>query len=97
VFATPSRGTALRLASELADRWHGSHPEVANQIEGRAELVAASVAEVVRLSGLSMWVEQSYKQVRHALGWSVYQVSSDHAIRRPWLLACLAFSLCWWA
>jgi hypothetical protein len=55
------------------------------------------VAEVVRLYGLRMWVEQSYKQVKHALGWSDYQVRSDLAIRRHWQLVCLAFSLCWWA
>jgi transposase-like protein len=35
VFAIPSRGTALRLASELADRWRGSHPKVADHIEER--------------------------------------------------------------
>jgi hypothetical protein len=30
-----------------------------------------------------MWVEQSYKQVKHVLGWSDYQVRSDLlAIRR---------------
>src|SRR3712207_3054578 len=44
-----------------------------------------------------MWVEQSYKQVKHALGWSDYQVRSDLAIRRHWQLVCLAFSFCWWA
>jgi len=57
----------------------------------------ASVAEVVRLYGLRMWVEQSYKQVKHALGWSDYQVRSDLAIRRHWQLVCCAFSFCWWA
>jgi hypothetical protein len=62
-----------------------------------AHLAPASVAEVVRLYGLRMWVEQSYKQVKHALGWSDYQVRSDLAIRRHWQLACLAFSFCWWA
>ena len=60
-------------------------------------LASASVAEVVRLYGLRMWVEQSYKQVKHALGWSDYQVRSDPAIRRHWQLACCAFSFCWWA
>ena len=60
-------------------------------------LAPASVAEVVRLYGLRMWVEQSYKQVKHVLGWSDYQVRSDRAIRRHWLLTCLAFSFCWWA
>jgi hypothetical protein len=60
-------------------------------------LAPASVAEVVRLYGLRMWVEQSYKQVKHALGWSDYQVRSDLAIRRHWQLVCCAFSFCWWA
>ncbi len=44
-----------------------------------------------------MWVEQSYKQVKHALGFSGYQVRSDAAIRRHWQLVCCAFSFCWWA
>src|SRR3712207_6345420 len=44
-----------------------------------------------------MWVEQSYKQVKHVLGWSDYQVRSDIAIRRHWELVCCAFSFCWWA
>ena len=61
------------------------------------DLAPASVAEVVRLYGLRMWVEQSYKQVKHLLGWSDYQVRSDHAIRRHWQLVCCAFSFCWWA
>lgn len=61
------------------------------------DLAPASVAEVVRLYGLRMWVEQSYKQVKHALGWSDYQVRNDLAIRRHWQLVCLAFSFCWWA
>jgi hypothetical protein len=49
------------------------------------------------LYGLRMWVEQSYKQVKHVLGWSDYQVRSDIAIRRHWQLVCCAFSFCWWA
>src|SRR3712207_4087629 len=65
------------------------------EVEGA--LAPASVAEVVRLYGLRMWVEQSYKQVKHALGWSQYQVRSNIAIRRHWQLVCLAFSFCWWA
>ena len=52
---------------------------------------------MVRLYGLRMWVEQSYKQVKHALGWSQYQVRSDLAMRRHWQLVCCAFSFCWWA
>ncbi len=65
--------------------------------ETEEALASASVAEVVKLYGLRMWVEQSYKQVKHALGWSGYQVRSDSAIRRHWQLVCLAFSFCWWA
>ena len=61
------------------------------------ELEAADLAEIVRTYGLRMWVEQSYKQVKHVLGWSDYQVRSDLAIRRHWQLVCCAFSFCWWA
>lgn len=58
-------------------------------------LAAASLEEVVRLYGLRMWVEQSYKHVKHELGWSQYQVRSDKAIRRHWQLVCCAFAFCW--
>jgi hypothetical protein len=71
--------------------------ERANEEESEPFLAPASLAEVVRLYSLRMWVEQSYKQVKHALGWSQYQVRSDLAIRRHWQLVCLAFSFCWWA
>jgi hypothetical protein len=64
----------------------GSHPP----------FPAARLEEVIRLYGLRMWVEQSYKQVKHALGWSQYQVRSDQAIRRHWQLVCCAFSFCWY-
>jgi putative transposase len=37
VFAAPTGEAALRLASELADRWRGSHPEVAEHIEEHIE------------------------------------------------------------
>src|SRR5215217_4837232 len=57
----------------------------------------ADLSEVVWLYGLRMWVEQSYKQVKHVLGWSDYQVRSDLAIRRHWEMVCCAFSFCWWA
>lgn len=60
-------------------------------------LPPADVTEVVRLYGLRNWVEQSYKQVKGALGWSAYQVRSDRAMRRHWALVCCAFSFCWWA
>src|SRR3712207_9316498 len=58
-------------------------------------LAPADLSEVVRLYGLRMWVEHSYKQVKHMLGWSDYQVRSDIAIRRHWELVCCAFSFCW--
>jgi SRSO17 transposase len=57
--------------------------------------VPADLAEVVRLYGLRNWVEQSYKQVKHELGWADYQVRSDLAIRRHWALVQCAFSFCW--
>ncbi len=56
----------------------------------------ANLEEIIRLYGLRMWVEQGYKQVKHALGWSQYQVRSDQAIRRHWQLVCCAFSFCWY-
>jgi SRSO17 transposase len=62
----------------------------------QSPLVAASLEEVIRLYGLRMWIEQSYKQVRGTLGWSQYQVRSDRAIRRHWQLVCCAFSFCWY-
>lgn len=58
-------------------------------------LEPAALAELVRLYGLRNWVEQSYKQVKHALGWAQYQVRSDQAIRRHWALVMCAFSFVW--
>jgi SRSO17 transposase len=72
-------------------------PAPGSEREIESDVAPASLAEVVGLYGLRMWVEQSYKQVKHALGWSQYQVRSDAAIRRHWQLVCLAFSFCWWA
>jgi putative transposase len=37
IFAATSRDTALRLASELADRWRESHPKVAEHLEEHLE------------------------------------------------------------
>jgi transposase-like protein len=37
VFACPTRQTALEVAGELADRWRGSHPQVAEHIEEHIE------------------------------------------------------------
>ena len=58
---------------------------------------AADVGEIVRLYGLRNWVEQQYKHVKASLGWSQYQVRSDHAMRRHWALVQCAFAFCWWA
>jgi SRSO17 transposase len=57
----------------------------------------AALEELVRLYGLRLWVEQSYKQVKGQLGWADFQVRSDTAIRRHWQLVCCAFAFCWWA
>jgi DDE superfamily endonuclease len=74
------------------------HPGSERATESELLLRApADLSEIVRLYGLRMWVEQSYKQVKHVLGWSDYQVRSDLAMRRHWQLACCAFSFCWWA
>jgi len=56
---------------------------------------AATLEEIVWLYGLRMWIEESYKQVKHVLGWSEYQVRTDRAIRRHWQLVCCAFCFCW--
>jgi SRSO17 transposase len=58
---------------------------------------AADLCEVVRIYGLRQWVEQSYRQIKGELGFSDFQVRSDHAIRRHWELVLCAFSFCWWA
>lgn len=71
-------------------------PASAPQQEISQPLSLAALTEVIRLYGLRQWVEQSYKQVKHALGWSQYQVRSDQAIRRHWQLVCCAFSFCWY-
>ena len=65
--------------------------------ERASKLVPANLAEVVRLYGLRVWVEQSYKQVKQTLGWAQYQVRSSVAIQRHWQLVFCAFSFCWWA
>jgi hypothetical protein len=64
---------------------------------GDSELPAADLAEVTRLYALRGWIEQSYKQVKNALGWAHYQVRKDLSIRRHWQLVCCAFTFCWWA
>jgi SRSO17 transposase len=56
----------------------------------------ASLAEIVRLYGLRIWVEESYKRMKDELGWADFMVRSDRAIRRHWALVCCAFAFCWW-
>jgi SRSO17 transposase len=70
-------------------------PALSESLERQTSFAPASLEEVLRLYGLRMWVEQSYKQIKHALGWSQYQVRSDKAIRRHWQLVCCAFCFCW--
>jgi SRSO17 transposase len=72
------------------------HPTSERTKESK-KLAPADLSEIVRLYGLRMWVEHSYKQVKHVLGFSDYQVRSDLAIRRHWELVCCAFTFCWWA
>ena len=60
-------------------------------------LAPADLPELVRLYGLRLWVEQSYKQVKGELGWADCQVRADTAIQRHWQLVCCAFAFCWWA
>lgn len=57
----------------------------------------ADLAELVRLYGLRVWVEQSDKQVKQELGWADFMVRSDRAIRRHWALVCCAVAFCWWS
>jgi hypothetical protein len=71
-------------------------PAPGSERAATSRLEAASLAEIVRLYGLRMWVEQSDKQVKQALGWAEYQVRSDRAMRRHWVLVWCAFSFCWW-
>jgi hypothetical protein len=78
--------------------WHliTNLPAPGSQQATRSPLASADAAEIVRLYGLRMWVEQSYKHTKYALGWSDYQVRSDLAMRRHWALVCCAFSFCWY-
>jgi hypothetical protein len=57
----------------------------------------ADLAAVVRLYGVRHWIEQAYKPVKGALGWSPYPVRSDRAMRRPWALVQGAFAFGGWA
>jgi hypothetical protein len=69
------------------------HPQRENDVD--VPFPPADLAEVVRLYGLRQWVEQSYHQVKHELGWADFMVRADPAIRRHWQLVCCAFAFCW--
>ena len=71
------------------------HPDAPHA--ATSPIPSADLAEVARLYGLRMWVEQGYKQMKQELGWADWQVRTDRAIRRHWALVCAAFSFCWWA
>lgn len=83
----PSR-TSWYLATNL--------PAPGSSRAEESKLKAANPAEVVRLYALRNWIEQSYRQVKNALGWAHYQVRKDISIRRHWQMVCLAFTFCWW-
>src|SRR5215217_510531 len=83
----PSR-TSWYLATNL--------PAPGSSRADHGDLEAANLREVVRLYALRNWIEQSYKQVKNALGWAHYQVRKDIAIRRHWQMVCCAFTFCWW-
>ena len=60
-------------------------PAPGSQRAADSELAAASLEEVVRLYGLRMWVEQSYKHVKHAA--SLVAVSGQKRQGHPTALA----------
>lgn len=72
-------------------------PRPGSPAADQSGLAPADLREIVALYGLRQWVEQSYRQVKGALGWADWQVRSDRAIRRHWELVCCAFCFCWWA
>jgi SRSO17 transposase len=72
-------------------------PRPGSPVAAESGLAPADLRELVHLYGLRQWVEQSYRQVKGALGWADWQVRSDRAIRRHWELVCSAFCFCWWA
>jgi hypothetical protein len=61
-----------------------------------SNLKDSSLEEIIQRYAWRNWTEQGYKYVKGELGWADFQVRSDTAIRRHWLLVCAAFSFCWW-
>jgi SRSO17 transposase len=94
VVATTDRATLPPLST-----WYltTNLPRPGSRAPLRQRAVApADLAGLVRLYGLRVWVEESYKRVKHELGWADFMVRTDHAIRRHWALVSCAFSFCWW-
>jgi hypothetical protein len=80
----------------VADCFYGHNTGFVEAL-GRAGVawVLAVKPRKVRPYSLRNWAEQGYKQIKHELGWSDFQVRSDRAICRHWQLVCCAFSFCW--
>ena len=55
-------------------------------------LTEASPTEIYELYRLRDWIEHYYKPAKHELGWADFQVRSEQAILRHWLLIMLAFT-----
>lgn len=55
-------------------------------------LAEASPAEIYELYRSRDWIEHYYKPAKHELGWADFQVRSERAIVRHWLLIMLAFT-----
>jgi hypothetical protein len=99
----PDRGTRLVVATTdpatLPERstWYlvPNLPRPGAPRAARSPVAAADLAEVVRLYGLRMWVEQGYKQLKGELGWADFQGRADRASGRHWVLVGCAFSFCW--
>ena len=72
-------------------------PRPGSPLAAESGLAPADLRRSSACTGLRQWVEQSYRQVKGALGWADWQVRSDRAIRRHWELVCGAFCFCWWA
>lgn len=98
----PSRlvaATTAAAALPVASIWSltTNLPRPGSPRAADAPLPPASLAEVVRLYGLRMWMEQGDKQVKQERGWADWQARTDRAIRRHWALVRCAFTFCWWA
>jgi len=85
--ATLPQGSTWYLATNL--------PRPGSPRARQSPFEPADLGEVVRVYGLRIWIEQSYKQVKQELGWADFMVRTDRAIGRHWLLMLCAFCFCW--